>query len=116
MIERSLSRELQRLRLSSPRRLLGLLGSLALVALLVPLVSVLQGAAGPLDPSAPLLFLVPVLLASAISGRVAGVLVSCVAALVWAWYFIPPLYNVRSLGDRHDVVALVVFVAVALLV
>src|SRR5262249_50266717 len=88
----------------------------ALVALLVPLLAVWQRPAGFLDPSAPLLFLVPVLLASAISGAAAGVLVSGIAVLVWDWYFIPPIYHLGPFDNPHAGLALLVFVAVAILV
>ncbi len=90
---------------------------LVLVGVLVPLLNVWQGAdpGGPLGPSIPLLFLTPVLLASTVGGRRAGVLVSVVAIAAWDWYFIPPLYHV-TIASARDVVALVVFLVVAVLV
>lgn len=88
---------------------------LLLVFMLVPILGFWHGAGGPLGQSIPLFFLVPVLLASAIGGRGAGVLVSCVAIFVWDWFFIPPLYRV-TVASARDVLALVVFLAVALLV
>lgn len=89
--------------------------ALLLVVLLVPVLNIWHGAAGPLGPSIPLFFLVPVLLASAVSGRRAGVLVSIVAIAVWDWYFISPLYTITIYYPR-DVLALIVFLVVALLV
>lgn len=88
---------------------------LALVVLLVPILSLSHGASGPLGQSIPLFFLVPVLLASAVGGRGPGVLVSCVAIAVWDWFFIQPLYTV-TIASVRDILALVVFLAVALLV
>ena len=88
---------------------------LALIVLMAPLLNLLGGADGPLGPSIPLFFLAPVLLASAMGGRRAGVLVSVVAIVVWDWYFIHPLYTV-TIASPRDVLALIVFLAVALLV
>jgi len=90
---------------------------LILVGVLVPLLDVWRGAdpGGPLGASIPLLFLAPVLLASTVGGRRAGVLVSVVAIAVWDWYFIPPLYTV-TIASARDAVALVVFLVVAVLV
>jgi len=100
---------------SHPR--LGTLVGLALVAVLVPLLHIWHGAdpRGPLYLSTPLFFLVPVLLASVAGGRRVGVLVAVVAILVWDWFFIPPLYTV-TIASPRDVLALLVFLAVALLV
>src|SRR5262249_50241009 len=42
--------------------------------------------------------------------------VSLVAVLVWDWYFVPPLHRLDPFGDPRDAVALVAFLAVALLV
>src|SRR5581483_54984 len=86
---------------------------LALTALLVPVLGFWHGTDGPLGPSIPLFFLVPVLLASALGGQRAGVVVSVVAVFVWDWYFITPLYQVTVYYPR-DLLALVVFLVVAL--
>jgi hypothetical protein len=91
MTQRPSPHVLRRLGLDSPRRVLGLVGSLAFVALLVLFLNLLGGAAELLDPSVALLFLVPVLLASAISGPAAGAMVSCAAVLAWDWYITPPV-------------------------
>ena len=98
----------------APRPALALVAGLALVALLVPVLGHWQGADGPLGPSIPLFFLVPVLFSSAVGGRGIGVVVSIVAVLVWDWYFITPLYTV-TVGTARDVLALVVFLVVAIL-
>jgi two-component system sensor histidine kinase KdpD len=97
--------------------LLGAIVGLALVAVLVPLLYVFRGEdpRQTIYPSIPLFFLVPVLLASAIGGQHAGVLVSCAAIFTWDWFFILPLYTV-TIASARDVLALVVFLAVALLV
>jgi signal transduction histidine kinase/CheY-like chemotaxis protein len=116
MARRWLPRLLQNSHLWIAHPWLGVVVGLALVTLLVPLLHVWRGAGGPLDSSLPLFFLVPVLLASAVGGRLAGVLVSLVAILIWNWYFIPPLYSIGSFDEPRDAVALVVFLAVALLV
>ncbi len=99
----------------APHPLLGAGAGLALVAALVPLLSYTHGASGPVGPSIPLFFLVPVLLSSALGGLRVGAPVSVVAIVVWDWYFIPPLYTITIYYPR-DLLALVVFLAVALLV
>jgi len=99
----------------APHPLLGAVAGLALVAALVPLLSYAHGSSGPLGPSIPLFFLVPVLLSSALGGLRMGALVSVVAIFMWDWYFIPPLYTATIYYPR-DLLALVVFLAVALLV
>lgn len=88
---------------------------LAMVAALVPLLNIWRGASGPLGQSIPLFFLIPVLFAAVVGGRGAGVVVSCAAIAVWDWFFIPPLYTV-TIASPRDVLALVVFLGVALLV
>jgi two-component system, OmpR family, sensor histidine kinase KdpD len=105
------------LNLGATHPLLGASMGLALVAVLVPVLYVFHGEdpRQTLYPSIPLFFLVPVLLASAIGGQRAGVLVSCAAIFTWDWFFIPPLYTVTIYYPR-DLLALVVFLAVALLV
>lgn len=95
--------------------LLGAAVGLGLVALLVPVLQYWKGAQGPLGASIPLFFLVPVLLASASGGGGVGALISVVAIAVWDWYFIPPFYTITIYYPR-DVLALLVFLAVALLV
>ncbi len=93
---------------------LAIVVSLALATILIPILSALGGVRGPLGPSIPLFFLVPVLLAAALGGQRAGVLVSVVAILAWDWFFIPPQHMV-TIASARDVVALIVFLIVALL-
>ena len=93
----------------------GTVGGLLLVIALVPILNVWHGASGPLGQSIPLFFLVPVLLASAVGGRVAGVIVSFAALAVWDWFFIQPLYTV-TIASVRDVLALGIFLVVAFLV
>ncbi|HVA90901.1 MAG TPA: ATP-binding protein, partial [Chloroflexota bacterium] len=65
--------------------------------------------------SIPLFFLIPAALASAVGGPGAGTLVSCAAVAAWDWFFIPPLHRM-TIGSARDLLALVVFLAVALLI
>lgn len=97
-----------------PHPVVGTLLGMATVALLVPILSLWHGANGPLGQSIPLFFLAPVLLTAAIAGRGPGVVVACAAIAVWDWFFIPPLYRV-TISSLRDVLALPVFLAVALL-
>jgi len=101
----------------APHPLLGVLIGVALVVALVPLLDVWRGSdpRGPLYLSISLLFLVPVLFASVVGGRRAGVLIAVVAIVVWDWFFIPPFYTVTVASPR-DLLALLVFLVVALLV
>src|SRR4051794_40800958 len=98
------------LRLAHPW--LGLLVGLALVGLVVPVLSAWRAVAAS---SIPLIFLVPVVLAAALGGRLVGALVSCAAFLVWDWYFVPPIAGF-SATKPSDLVALAVFLSVALLI
>ena len=90
-------------------------GGLLLVGLLVPILRFWHGASGPLGQSIPLFFLAPVVLTSTVGGPGAGVLISCAAISVWDWFFIPPIDTI-TIASARDVLALVVFLAVALLV
>ncbi|HVC79745.1 MAG TPA: ATP-binding protein [Chloroflexota bacterium] len=93
----------------------GMAGGLLLIGLLVPILRFWHGATGPLGQSIPLFFLVPVVLTSAVGGPGAGVLVSCAAIGVWDWFFINPLYTI-TIASARDVLALVVFLVIALMV
>lgn len=94
---------------------LGATIGLLLVVLLVPVLSFFRGANGLLGQSIPLFFIVPVVLSAVLGGRLVGVLISCVAIMAWDWYFIPPVHTV-TVASVRDLLALVVFVLVALLV
>jgi len=100
--------------LGSRNTALGAAGGLALVSVLVPLLLLVGGDRGALGASIPLFFLVPVLLTSALTGRGAGALVSFVAIFAWDWFFIPPVHTVTIYSPR-DVLALLIFLMVALL-
>jgi two-component system sensor histidine kinase KdpD len=82
--------------------------------LLVPILILAGGYGGPLSPAIPLFFLVPVLLASTLGGQGAGILVSIAAVAAWDWFFIPPLHN-PTIHYPRDLLALAVFLVVALL-
>jgi two-component system sensor histidine kinase KdpD len=96
------------------RPLLALVEGLVLVVLLVPILEALNGPNGHLGQSIPLLFLIPVLITSAVGGPGPGVVVAVVAVFTWDWFFIPPFYTV-TVASVRDVVALFVFLADALL-
>jgi two-component system sensor histidine kinase KdpD len=96
------------------RPVLAIAEGLTLVAVLVPILEALHGPSGRLGQSIPLLFLIPVLIASAVGGPGPGVVVSFAAVFVWDWFFIPPFYTV-TVASVRDVVALIVFLADALL-
>lgn len=99
--------------LSARYRWAGTAIGVALVALLVPALTLAGGERGSLGPSIPLFFLVPMLLASMLGGRVAGVIVSVAAVGVWDWYFIPPVHA-PTVYLPSDVLALIVFLFDAL--
>jgi two-component system, OmpR family, sensor histidine kinase KdpD len=92
----------------------GAIAGLGLVAMLVPILTFAGGYTGSLGPSIPLFFLVPMLVASTLGGRIAGVIVSVAAVAVWDWFFIPPLYTPTVYYPR-DLLGLVVFLFDALL-
>lgn len=100
--------------LSARHPWIGTAGGLVLVALLVPILTAAGGYKGTLGPSIPLFFLVPMLIASTLGGRIAGVIVSVAAVAVWDWFFIPPLYTPTIYYPR-DLLALIVFLFDALL-
>ncbi|MGH2347194.1 MAG: DUF4118 domain-containing protein, partial [Chloroflexota bacterium] len=93
----------------------GTVGGLALVAALIPILNAWHGANGPLGQSLPLFFLVPAAIASAVGGPGAGALVSCAAVAAWDWFFIPPFHRM-TIASARDLLALVVFLAVAFLI
>jgi len=99
---------------SARHRWIGIAAGLGLVALLVPPLTQAGGYYGFLGPSIPLFFLVPMLVASALGGRIAGVIVSVAAVVVWDWFFIPPLHTPTIYYPR-DLLALIVFLFDALL-
>lgn len=92
----------------------GAVCGLVLVSLLVPALSALNGASGPMGPSLPLLFLMPVLVAAVLGGRLSGAVVAFAAIATWDWFFIPPLHRV-TIYNARDILALIVFLAVAVI-
>jgi two-component system sensor histidine kinase KdpD len=63
-------------------------------------------------PTDFLLFLVMTIAVAAIGGLVVGVPAAIVASLLLNWFFVPPIHTF-TIGDAENVVAIVVFVAVA---
>jgi two-component system sensor histidine kinase KdpD len=63
-------------------------------------------------PTDFLLFLVMTIAVAAIGGLVVGVPAAIAASLVLNWFFVPPIHTF-TIGDAENVVAIVVFVAVA---
>lgn len=88
---------------------------LALVVVLVPVLQAFHGTSGSLGQSIPLLFLAPVLICAAIGGRAAGIAVAIIAVLAWDWFFIRPSYRI-TIESPRDVVALFIFLAVAIVI
>lgn len=92
----------------------GILAGLGLVAFLIPILIAAGGYNGLIHQSLPLVFLVPTLVASGLSGRMAGIIVSFVCVVAWDWFFLPPLHTFTVYYPR-DLLALVIFIAVAIL-
>jgi two-component system, OmpR family, sensor histidine kinase KdpD len=100
--------------LLAPHSVLATIAGLVVVAAMVPVLLFIHGPEGFLGPSLPLFFLIPVLLASALGGGRAGVIVSIVAVFAWDWFFIPPVHHI-TVATPRDLLALTVFMADALL-
>jgi two-component system sensor histidine kinase KdpD len=100
--------------ITARHRWVGALSGLVLAAVLVPVLTLAGGYGGPLSPAIPLFFLVPVLIASTLGGRIAGIIVSLAAVLAWDWFFIPP-FHTPTIYSPRDVVALVTFLFVTFL-
>lgn len=84
------------------------------LAVPVPATLVLHAIRGDVSlPDVSLLYLLPVLLASAVGGVVAGVLASLEGFVLFNWFSNPPL---RTLVNPRDVLALAVFLAVGVAV
>lgn len=62
-----------------------------------------------------LVFLAYVLVVAAVGGRLVGAAASVIASLLVNWYFVEPYYTL-TIADGENIVALVVFVAVAITV
>lgn len=81
-----------------------------LTAIFAPAALIVQGALGV--KSVHILFLIPVIVASTRMGIVAGLASALAAAVVFAYFFYPPIYDIRVFSP-DDMVALVMFVGVA---
>jgi two-component system sensor histidine kinase KdpD len=90
-------------------------GVLAAVSLPLLTAVLLSSALHVSLPSDLLLFLVLTIAVSALGGMTAGILTALVASLLLIWYFIPPVHDL-TISDPDNVVAIVVFVAVAIVV
>ena len=95
-------------------RWVGIAAGIGLVAILIPILLIAGGYKGNLGPSIPLIFLIPMLVASTLGGRWAGVIVSVVAVFCWDWFFIPPVHTMTVYYPR-DLLALFIFLLVAVL-
>jgi signal transduction histidine kinase len=97
------------------RSLPAILLGLALTVGVVPLLEYWPGPKAELVQITPLLFLIPVVLASNSGGWWSGVFVSFIAVGIWNWFFLLPA---QSLGieSTDDLVTLLVYFAVAALV
>lgn len=100
--------------LTTRHQWVGAAAGMLLTAVLVPVLILAGGYAGSLSPAIPLFFLVPVLVASTLGGRLSGVVVSIASVAAWDWFFIPPFY-LPTISSPRDLLALVVFLCVALL-
>jgi two-component system sensor histidine kinase KdpD len=101
-------------KLAAKHRWIGIVAGLGLVGLFIPILVVAGGYNGFLGPSIPLFFLVPILLASTLGGVAVGAIVSVAAVTAWDWFFIPPIHMLTIYYPR-DLLALIVFIIVALL-
>jgi two-component system sensor histidine kinase KdpD len=89
--------------------------ALALVGLPVLTVVATQLSEHVTLPTVLLLYLALVVAIAAVGGLVVGVVSAVAASLLANWFVVPPLHTL-SIGDPENIVALVVFVAVALTV
>ena len=91
-------------------------GAVVAVALLPVLTAVLAELRGELGlPTVLLLYLLAVVVISAVGGLIPAVLAAVAAFLLANWYFTPPLYEF-TIGEAENLIALAVFLAVATLV
>jgi K+-sensing histidine kinase KdpD len=100
-----------RLTAKSPSTPLGVLAALLVVAIGAGVVAALQGIAEPV--SLGIVFIPGVLLIATVWGLWLGLGTAVLSALVFNFFFLPPLRNF-SIDAQHDIVALVVFVIVAI--
>ena len=89
--------------------------ALAIVGLPVLTIVATQLSAHVTLPTVLLLYLALVVAIAALGGLVVGVVSAVAASLLANWFVVPPLHTL-SIGDAENIVALVVFVAVAVTV
>ena len=94
------------------RPVLGVVLGTLLCAGAVLLLAFWPGPKGSAAPSAPLVFLLPVVLASTLGGWWAGVCVTVIAIAAWDWFILPPAPSL-GIDSVGDVVTLVVYLIVA---
>jgi two-component system sensor histidine kinase KdpD len=99
--------------LTPQRRLAGLLVAAVLMAILVPLCAAARSHLGLTSDA--LLFLTVVVIVSLVGGFYPALLAALVASVLLNFYFVPPLHQF-TIASPENVLALVVFVLVAILV
>jgi two-component system sensor histidine kinase KdpD len=99
-----------RLSAKSPSTGLGILAALLVVAVGAGVVAALEGIAEPI--SLGIVFIPGVLLIATVWGLGLGLGTAVLSALVFNFFFLPPL-RTFTIDAQHDIVALVVFVIVA---
>ena len=99
--------------LTTRRRVQGLLTAAFLLAVLTPLCAALRPDISL--PSDLLLFLLATVVVGLVGGFYPAVLTAVLGSLLINFYFVPPLHTL-TIGDTNNVLALVVFLAVAALV
>ncbi|HVX33799.1 MAG TPA: ATP-binding protein [Solirubrobacterales bacterium] len=95
----------------SPSRSLGVLAAIAVVAVGTGISAALESIAEPV--SLGIVFIPGVLLIATLWGLWMGVGTAVLSALVFNFFFLPPLRTL-TINARHDIVALVVFLIVAI--
>jgi K+-sensing histidine kinase KdpD len=100
-----------RLSATRPSTGLGLLAALAVVAVGTGVVAVLESVAEPI--SLGIVFIPGVLLIATVWGLWPGIGTAVLSALAFNFFYLPPLRDF-SINAQHDIVALVVFVIVAI--
>jgi two-component system sensor histidine kinase KdpD len=99
--------------LTTRRRLIGLAAAAVMLAALVPICA---GSRGSLSlGSDMLLFLLAVVIVSLIGGFYPAFATAIVASLLLNYYFVPPIHTF-TISQRDNVLALIVFIAIASLV
>jgi len=99
--------------LTTRRRVQGLLTAAFLLAVLTPLCAALRPDISL--PSDLLLFLLATVVVGLVGGFYPAVLTAVLGSLLINFYFVPPLHTL-TIGDTNNLLALVVFLAVAALV